>query len=54
MVQIDFAVGITLAPGQTYQYFLDGTGSSVTVPFSHASNAALSGSPQDGADNLML
>ncbi len=59
MHQIDFAVNITLGAGQTYDFFLDGTGSAASgqgtsVPFVHASNAALSGSPQDGADNLML
>lgn len=59
MHQIDFAVNITLGAGQTYQFFLDGSGSAAagqgtSVPFVHASNAALSGSPQDGADNLML
>ena len=54
MNQVDFAVNITLAPGQTYQFFLDGTGGEYTIPFLHASNAALSGSPQDGSDNWML
>jgi hypothetical protein len=56
MHQIDFAVNITLAPGQVYDFFLDGSGSGdgTYVPFVHASNAALSGSPQDGSDNLML
>jgi hypothetical protein len=54
MSQVDFTVNITLAPGQTYDFFLDGTGGNYTIPFLHASNAALSGSPQDGADNLML
>jgi hypothetical protein len=54
--QIDFAVNIILAPGQTYDFFLDGTDptSGYTLPFVEASNAALSGSPQDGADNTML
>jgi hypothetical protein len=55
--QIDFAVNITLAPGQTYDFFLDGTGNTrtdIVVPFVHASNAALSGSLQTGADDLML
>lgn len=53
--QIDFAVSILLAPGQTYNFFLDGTGNgNYVVPFVHASNAPLSGSPQDGADGLML
>lgn len=57
MHQIDFAVGITLSPGQTYDFFLDGTGNNqagLVVPYAHASNAALSGSPQDGADDSML
>jgi hypothetical protein len=56
MHQVDFAVNITLAHGQIYDFFLDGSGSGdgTYVPFVHASNAALSGSPQDGADNLML
>lgn len=54
MFQVDFGVNITLAAGQSYDFFLDGTGGSYTIPFVHASNAALSGSPQDGADNSML
>jgi hypothetical protein len=59
MHQVDFAVNITLAAGQTYSFFLDGSGSAAAgkgtfAPFVHASNAALSGSPQVGADNLML
>jgi hypothetical protein len=56
MHQIDFAVNLTLAAGQTYDFFLDGSGSEagIIVPFVHASNALLSGSPQDGADGLML
>jgi hypothetical protein len=55
MTQLDFDVGITLGAGETYNFFLAGSGpSSPVVPFAHASNAALSGSPQDGADNSML
>lgn len=54
MHQIDFSVGITLAPGETYAFFLDGTGGAYVVPFVHASNAALSGSAQDGANDSML
>lgn len=54
MYRIDFAVAITLAPGQVYNFFLDGTGGTYTVPFLHASNRLLSGSPQQGADDLML
>jgi hypothetical protein len=54
--QIDFAVSITLLPGQTYSFFLDGSGNvpGIRIPSVHASNAALSGSRQDGADELML
>ena len=56
MHQIDFAVNTTLAAGQTYDFLFDGrsSDSGYTLAFVHASNAALSGSPQDGADNLML
>jgi len=56
MYQVNFAVNITLAPGQTYDFFLDGSGSGdgTVVPFVHASNAALSGSPQQGSDDSML
>jgi hypothetical protein len=56
MHQVDFTVNITLAVGQTYDFFLDGSGSEagIVVPFVHASNAALSGSPQAGSDDLML
>lgn len=57
LTQLDFAVtGLTLAPGQVYDFFLQGTsgGGKNQYVFTHASNAALSGSPQVGADNLML
>ena len=59
LYQIDFAVNFLLAPGETYSFFLDGAGSAAagqgtSVPFAHASNAGLSGSPQDGADDLIL
>jgi len=56
MYQLNFAVNITLAPGQVYDFFLDGSGSGdgTVVPFVHASNATWSGSPQDGSDDLML
>jgi hypothetical protein len=54
--QADFVVNFTLAPGQTYDFFLDGSGNQagIIVPFAHASNAALSGSLQQGSDNSML
>ena len=54
LYQVDFSVNITLAAGQTYDFFLDGTGGANIVPYVSASNAALSGSPQDQADNSML
>lgn len=59
MHQIDFAVNITLLAGQTYDFFLDGSGSAAAnqgtyVPFVHASNAARSGAMQQGSDDLML
>jgi hypothetical protein len=54
MYQVDFSTNVTLAAGQTYDFFLDGTGAAYIVPFVSASNAALSGSPQDGADGSML
>lgn len=55
LTQIDFGVGILLGPGQTYDFFLDGADASSPdfLPYVHASNAALSGSSQDGADGLM-
>ena len=54
MQQVDFAVNIILAAGQTYDFFLTGIGGTYPAPFAHASNAALSGSPQDGADGSIL
>lgn len=56
MRQIDFAVNIMLAAGETFTFYFDGTGNTnpaTIVPFVHASNAALGGAPADGADNLM-
>ena len=55
MHQVDFAVNLVLQAGETLDFFLDGTGQpTYVIPFTHASNAALSGSPQAGADNSML
>lgn len=55
ITQLDFAVsGLTLAPGQTYDFFVAGMQGSTPYVFTHASNAAKSGSPQDGADDMML
>ena len=56
--QIDFAVDVSLAPGQTYDFFLNGSDSDDPaydyMPFAEASNASLSGSPQDGSNGLYL
>jgi hypothetical protein len=58
--QIDFSVNIDLNGGQTYQFFLGGPWVAYPSPagyvnsFLHASNAALSVSTQQGADNLFL
>ncbi|QJR11028.1 hypothetical protein DSM104443_02099 [Usitatibacter rugosus] len=60
LFQIDFTVNLPLAGGTNYQYFLDGP-ATPTLPagdqvgvFLHASNAALSGSPQQGSDGILL
>lgn len=54
--QLDFAVNLNLTAGQTYNFFLDssyqGSGSTYINAFLLASNAALSGSTQQGADGL--
>lgn len=54
--QIDFSVNLLLAPGQTYNFFFDGrsSDSGYTLAYAHASNAALSGSAQQGANDEML
>jgi hypothetical protein len=60
--QVDFTVDWTVAGGQLYQFFIDaplhnyGTpdAPAYATPFLHASNAALSGSPQQGADDRFL
>lgn len=58
LYQIDFNVDITVGGGTTYQYFLDGPSTPSGTDFAgvrlHASNAALSGSPQEGADDFFL
>ncbi len=61
LYQLDFSVNLTLAAGQTYNFFLnspfvagDASGSTYYNAFLHASNAALSGSPQDGSDGTFL
>ena len=57
--QIDFSVNIALNAGQKYQFFLfrplmyNADRTVVRSGYLHASNAALSGSPQDGADDTM-
>jgi hypothetical protein len=53
--EVDFAVDITLAAGETFEYFFDGESSLYAgAPMLHASNAARSGSAQEGANDLML
>jgi hypothetical protein len=56
MHQIDYLVSVILNPGQTYDFFFDGrsSDSGYTLAYAHASNGALSGSPQQGADDSML
>jgi hypothetical protein len=55
LTRLDFAVDITLGAGQTYNFFLNGTGNGTYgIPFVSASNAGLSGTPQEGADNSYL
>lgn len=58
LYQIDFSVHFALNGGVTYEYFLDGpataSGSDFRGARLHASNAALSGSPQMGADDTFL
>lgn len=55
LYQIDFAVNIQLAAGETLEYLFD---ADVLIyngpPGLHASNAARSGSAQEGADDQML
>jgi hypothetical protein len=53
--QLDFEINEDVAAG-TYYFFLDGpwtaySGGGYVNPFLHASNDALSGSPQEGADD---
>jgi hypothetical protein len=58
LYQIDFSVDLPLSGGVKYQYFLDGPATPSGPDFmgvhAHASNAALSGSPQMGADDTFL
>jgi hypothetical protein len=54
MYQLDFNVNRVLSGATTYQFFLDGPITGTTYAFLHSSNSALSGSRQDGADNLFL
>lgn len=57
--QVDFTVNLSLSAGQTYDFFVNqpyvsGGGGNYYNAFLHASNAALSGSTQDGADGQFL
>lgn len=50
--QYDFDLNMVVSGATTYQFFLDGSSSPYT--FLHSSNAALGGSPAQGADDHML
>lgn len=54
--QLDFSLNQVLSGATTYQFFLDGpsAANSAAYAFLHSSNAALSGSTQQGADNQYL
>jgi hypothetical protein len=57
--QVDWALNINVQGGQTYQFFLEGLWWKpgtllVFSPSLHASNAALSNAPQEGADDIFL
>lgn len=56
--QVDFTTNLNLAAGQTYDFFVNQPylpyGTAYANAFLHASNAALSGSPQQGADGVFL
>ncbi|HEY0184583.1 MAG TPA: PEP-CTERM sorting domain-containing protein [Rhodopila sp.] len=55
MFEVDFTgLDIQAAAGTTISFGVDGLGVDDPSWFTHASNAALSGSPQDGADGLMM
>lgn len=54
LYQIDFTgLNIVAAAGTTISFGVDGVNQGGYAFFNHASNAALSGSPQSGADNVM-
>jgi hypothetical protein len=60
LYQVDFTVNIAVNGGVTYQYFLDGPAVAQSTPGDfagatlHASNAAVSGSTQQGAEGTFL
>lgn len=60
LYQIDFSVNLALNGGQTYQFFLNGPAIVFPDPtgyrnaYLHASNAGLSGSTQQGANDTFL
>jgi hypothetical protein len=49
--QIDFKLNQNLSGGKEYYFFVNGSDGEFT-PFVHGSNGLLSGSPQDGFDNI--
>ena len=59
LTQIDFAVNLTLNAGDTYDFFLNGPFTLFATDdyrnsYLHSSNAGLSGSTQEGADDTFL
>jgi hypothetical protein len=60
LYKVDFTVDWTVEGGKKYQFFIDTTTGVLNfngeyyTSFLHASNAALSGSPQEGANNQLL
>lgn len=52
LYQIDFTIDANLMAGTEYFFFLDGSWASGLGPYLHASNSALSGSTQEGADGF--
>jgi len=51
--KVDFQVNLPISGGKGYYFFVNGSpDDSGYTPFVHGSNALLSGSPQDGSDNV--
>lgn len=52
LLQLDFSINVLANAGDVLYFSLGGTGA--VNPYLHASNAGLSGSPQGGADDLLV